>query len=100
MSKLLISLVTLIALSGCVSLNSVSLTQVPSERSNLISAAAHDWVFLGFTRQNDFVDVAINDLKNQCLGGKLTGILTKHQTTVYVLMFKREVIASGYCHRS
>lgn len=84
-------------LSGCVSLNSVSLTQLPSDRERLISASAHDYVFLGFTSQNDFVDEAIADLKQQCSGGKLTGILTKHQTTAYVLVFKREVIANGYC---
>jgi len=100
MSRFIIVLASILVLSGCVSLNSVSLTQVPHERNNLINAAAHDWLFLGFTSQNNFVDEAIDNLKNQCKGGKLTGILTKHQTTAYVLVFKREVIASGYCHKA
>ncbi len=100
MSRLLIALTMIASLSACVGLESVSLTQVPHERNNLISASSHDWHFLGFVTQNDFVDEAVNKLKNQCLKGKLTGILTKHQTTAYVLMFKREVIASGYCNRS
>ena len=100
MTRILIALTIMASLSACVSLESVSLTQVPHERNNLISANSHDWHFLGFVTQNDFVDEAINQLKNQCLGGKLTGILTKHQTTAYILMFKREVIASGYCNRS
>ncbi len=100
MSRLFIVLLTLVSLSGCVSLNSLSLTQVPSDRSNLISASAYDWVFLGLTSQNYFVEEAINRLKIQCQGGKLTGILTKHQTTAYLLVFKREVIASGYCQQS
>ncbi len=100
MSRLLIALTLIASLSACVGLESVSLTQVPHERNNLISASSHDWHFLGFVTQNDFVDEAVDKLKNQCLKGKLTGILTKHQTTAYVLMFKREVIASGYCNRS
>jgi len=100
MSRFLIALVTLVTLSGCVSLNSVSLTQVPNDRNNLISSTAHDWLFLGFTSQNDFVEEAVNGLKEQCKGGKLTGILTKHQTTAYVLVFKREIIASGYCNKA
>lgn len=85
-------------LIGCVSLNSVSLTQLPEKREHLVSASASDLVFLGFTSQNDFVDEAVTALKSKCVGGKLTGILTKHQTTAYVLVFKREVIASGYCN--
>ena len=55
-------------------------------------------LFLGFTTQNDFVDEAVERLKSECQGGKLTGILTKHQTTAYLVVFKREVIASGYCN--
>jgi hypothetical protein len=92
-SFILVSIVT-----GCVSLNSVSLTQMPEKRDHLVTANASDYLFLGFTTQNDFVDEAIEDLKAQCRDGKLTGILTKHQTTSYVLVFKREVIASGYCN--
>jgi hypothetical protein len=100
MIRLITSAIALLVLSGCVSLNSVSLTQIPSEKGQLINAEAHDWVFLGFTTQNDFVDEAVNSLKQQCQNGKLTGVLTKHQTTAYVLMFKREVIASGYCKKA
>ena len=85
-------------LSGCVSLNSVSLTQVPEKRDYPVTASASDILFLGFTTQNDFVDEAVDNLKAKCKGGKLTGILTKHQTTSYVFVFKREVIASGYCN--
>jgi len=95
---ILLSLTAITVLSGCVSLNSVSLTQLPKERDHLVSATASDIVFLGFTTQNDFVDEAIKSLKAQCRGGKINGILTKHQTTAYVLVFKREVIASGYCN--
>ncbi|MFT5881363.1 MAG: hypothetical protein ACI86X_002503 [Moritella sp.] len=88
-----------LTLSGCVGLNSVSMTQVPQEKGHQIEADAHDWVFLNFTTQNDFVDAAVTKLKGQCEGGKITGVYTKHQTTGYVLLFKREVIVSGYCNQ-
>lgn len=100
MIRLFTALMATLILSGCMSLNSVSLTQIPSEKGQLVSANAHDWVFLGFTTQNDFVNEAVNNLKQECPSGKLTGILTKHQTTAYVLVFKREVIASGYCKKA
>lgn len=100
MTRLFITLAAILSLSGCMSLNSVSLTQIPSDKGQLVSASAHDWLFLGFTTQNDFVDEAINNLKQECPNGKLTGVLTKHQTTAYVLVFKREVIASGYCKKA
>lgn len=99
MKKLSIFLILcgLVLSTGCVSLNSVSLTQLPEKRDNLVTASASDVIFLGFTTQNDFADEAVENLKEKCRDGKLTGILTKHQTTSYILVFKREVIASGYC---
>jgi hypothetical protein len=100
MIRLFTALLATLVLSGCMSLNSVSLTPIPSSKGHLVSASAHDWLFLGLTTQNDFVDQAISTLKDQCPNGKLTGILTKHQTTAYVLVFKREVIASGYCTKA
>ncbi len=100
MTRLFTAFITILALSGCVHLNSVSLTQIPSDKGSLISASANDWLFLGLTTQNDFVDEAIDNLKSQCTKGKLTGVLTKFQTTAYVLVFKREVIVSGYCKKA
>lgn len=96
--SMLFMLCALVVSTGCVSLNSVSLTQVPEKRDNLVTASASDILFLGFTTQNDFADEAVENLKEKCRDGKLTGILTKHQTTSYILVFKREVIASGYCN--
>lgn len=86
-----------LTLSGCVGLNTVSMTQIPKDKGQLVEANAHDWVFLNFTTQNDFADRAVDNLKEQCVGGKISGVFTKHQTTSYLLVFKREVIVSGYC---
>ncbi|MFT4763661.1 MAG: hypothetical protein ACI9OH_000750 [Oleispira sp.] len=101
MKKLFMMLTASIAISvlaGCVSLDSISLTQLPEKRDHVVTASASDVLFLGFTTQNDFVDEAVINLKSKCPRGKLSGILTKHQTTSYILVFKREVIATGYCN--
>jgi hypothetical protein len=87
-----------ISLSGCVGLNTVSMTQVPAERDNKITTNSSSWNFIGINFSNVFVDEAIENLKAQCPTGKIEGVYTKHQTTGYVLVFKREVIVSAYCN--
>jgi len=94
---ILFSLLAL-SLSGCVGLNTVSMTQVPAERENKISTSSSSWNFIGINFSNKFVDVAIDKLKDQCSSGKIEGVYTKHQTTGYLLVFKREVIVSAYCN--
>jgi len=93
----LFALLTL-SLSGCVGLNTVSMTQVPAERDKVITTKSASWNFIGINFSNAFVDEAIEDLKKQCPTGKVEGVYTKHQTTGYVLVFKREVIVSAYCN--
>ena len=87
-----------LSLIGCVGLNTVSMTQVPAERDNKISTNSSSWNFIGINFSNAFVDEAIANLKGQCPTGKIEGVYTKHQTTGYVLVFKREVIVSAYCN--
>lgn len=94
---MLFSLLAL-SLSGCVGLNTVSMTQVPAERDNKITTNSSSWNFIGISFSNAFVDKAIDNLKAQCPSGKIEGVYTKHQTTGYVLVFKREVIVSAYCN--
>ena len=89
--------VNLLILSGCVSLKSVSVTQVPKERSQPIQASGSAFNFLGFTFDIEFADAVAEDLKKQCVGGQVQGILTKYETTAYFLVFKRTVTAQGYC---
>jgi len=87
-----------LSLTGCVGLNTVSMTQVPAQRDNVITTKSSSWNFIGINFSNAFVDEAIDKLKGQCPTGKIEGVYTKHQTTGYVLMFKREVIVSAYCN--
>jgi hypothetical protein len=96
-NTLLLSLFAL-SLTGCVGLNTVSMTQVPAERDNKITTKSSSWNVIGINFSNAFVDEAIDELKAQCTTGKIEGIYTKHQTTGYLLIFKREIIVSAYCN--
>ena len=98
LKKTILLSILAIALSGCVGLNTVSMTQVPAERDNKITTNSSSWNFIGINFSNAFVDQAIENLKEQCPIGKIEGIYTKHQTTGYLLVFKREVVVSAYCN--
>ena len=86
-------------LFGCVSLQSVSLTQIPEKRSDVVVAKADKLIFLGLSFDNDFVDTVSESLKGQCKGGQIKGILTKDELTNYFLFLvvRRSVSAHGYC---
>jgi len=86
-------------LSACASLNSVSLTPIPAERKTQVKTEKSKVIFLGFNFDNDFVNDAIDDLKQQCPHGKVTGLLTKDETILYFSFFvwKKQITATGYC---
>jgi hypothetical protein len=84
-------------LAACTSLKSVSLTQIPSDRSRPLRSEVSDSALLGIHFDNDFVTPLTADLMRQCPNGKVTGILTKQETTLYVIVQKRHVVATGYC---
>lgn len=96
--KKLILLSTLF-LCGCASLNSVSLTQIPKQRQKTVMAKSSRFIVFFMNFDNDFVETVSNDLKNQCAGGRVQGILTKDETFNYFLGFvmKKQVTATGYC---
>jgi hypothetical protein len=99
LSALVISASLVGTLSGCASINSVSLTSIPATRSNVVRSEAKRMVFLGFNFNNDFIDTMADDLKNQCPNGQVRGLLTKDETVMYFLFFLYEyrVSATGYC---
>ena len=88
-----------LTLGGCASINSVSLTAIPADRSHQVTADASRTIFLGFNFDNDYVNTLVDQLKNQCPSGKVTGILTKDEVVNYFLyiVHKRHVSATGYC---
>ena len=89
--------VVAVALSACTSLQSVSVTQIPSDRSRPVHAEVTNSAFLGIHFDNDFVDDLAPELMRQCPRGRLTGILTKHENTTYVIVSTRKVVATAYC---
>ncbi|MEY4630571.1 MAG: hypothetical protein RIQ81_691 [Pseudomonadota bacterium] len=95
--KTLLGCALMINAAGCVSLQSVSLTQIPAKRDNKVTASTDKWIILGFNFDNDYVDKLTEKLKDKCENGQIRGILTKDETTSYFLVFKRSVTATGYC---
>jgi hypothetical protein len=87
----------ILALSGCASLQSVSMTQVPAERSGSVEAESSSWGFLGIFFSNEFADEAVSKLRDACPNGKLTGVYTKYENRFYLLMVKRSVRTSAFC---
>lgn len=91
-------LVTLASLlGGCASINSVSLTPVPAKRSNPVKAEVSKLIFLGFNFDNDYINPLVEDLKQQCPNGIVSGILTKDETISYFLVFRKVITATGFC---
>jgi hypothetical protein len=86
-------------LSGCVHLESISLTSFPQKRDSIVQAKESEMIYFGFVTNNDFVDDIAHTLAGQCQGGRIQGILTKHYTTTYVpwLVKKRTIDAKGFC---
>lgn len=95
----IVCLAALLSLTGCASINSVSLTSIPAGRGREINAKGSRLIFLGLNFNNDFVDEMTDDLKRQCEGGQVKGILTKDETIQYFLFFlyQRRVTATAYC---
>ncbi len=93
----LLSLVLTFAFSSCASLNSVSITQVPANRNKPIETEASTWAILGLHFSNSFADEAVEDLKKQCAGGKISGVFTKYQGRNFFLWTTRTVTAKAFC---
>lgn len=83
--------------AGCASINSVSLTPIPSQRSNQVRSQVEKTIILAFNFDNDFINPLVNDLKRQCPGGVVSGILTKDEVISYIFVHTRRVVATGYC---
>ncbi|MBL7557464.1 MAG: hypothetical protein JNM24_16670 [Bdellovibrionaceae bacterium] len=97
--KLVILGLVLVLVSGCVSLNSVSLTSVPVERGQKVRAESERFIFMGFNFDNDYVNAVTSDLKTQCPNGTVSGLLTKSESINYFLyiFWKSRITATGYC---
>ena len=84
--------------AGCASVNSVSVTPIPAARTNMVTAQVSKTIFLAFSFDNDFINPLVDNLKNQCPGGVISGILTKDETIHYIFVHTKRVTATGYCN--
>ena len=89
-------------ITGCTFLESVSLTNIPEKRSKVVSATSEKGIFFYFNFDTDFADELSADLRSQCEGGVVSGILTKFENICYVPVFcfytVNRVTATGYCN--
>ena len=84
-------------LSHCASVQTVSVSSIPKDRSRPVSAQVSRLIILGFNFDNDYVEPLVSELKNKCRGGMVSGILTKDEVISYPFVHKRIITASGYC---
>ena len=88
---------------GCTYLESVSLTNIPEKRSKVVTATREKGIIFYFNFDTDFTDELSADLRSQCEGGVVSGILTKFENICYVPLFcfysVYRVTATGYCDR-
>ena len=89
-----------LGLCSCASVVSVSLTPIPAERSRPVSAEVSKFIILGFNFNNDFVDEVVENLKEKCPNGVVSGILTKDELISYFLAHTRKITAKGFCHKT
>jgi hypothetical protein len=87
----------IILLNACAFVSSVSLTQIPKDRQNVVTASTEKFIILGFNFNNDYVDNIEKDLRSQCQGGEVRGILTKDEVISYFLAHTRKITATGFC---
>ena len=92
----LLPLLALPLLAGCTALQSVSVTQIPTDRSRPLRAEVTNTALLGIHFDNDFLDDLTPELMRQCPHGRITGLLTKQESSLYVIVATRRVIATGY----
>lgn len=83
--------------SGCASLQSISVTNIPRERGRLVEAEATNPAFLGIHFSNGFADGLTDELRAQCPNGRVSGIYAKYESRWYVLVQSRIVTVRGYC---
>ena len=89
--------------SGCTTLESLSLTNIPQEISKVVTAEREKGIIFYFNFDTDYADELSAELRSQCEGGVVSGILTKFENTCYVPLFcfyvVSRVTATGYCNQ-
>ena len=89
------------ALTACLTVEAVSVSQIPAEkdRNHRISASASRPIVFLIPFGTSYVEEARKGLLDRCPGGAIEGVLAKFQSTDYFLglVLVKEVSMSGYC---
>jgi hypothetical protein len=62
-----------------------------------IEATAEQWVFLGFTLETDYVNIARADLMKQCTDGVIQGPVTRLSTSHGFFSWTNKLHMQGLC---
>ncbi len=87
-------------MTNCASLQSISITNIPKDTSNPVSTSQTKLIFLAANFNTDYADLLSKDLKKQCPGGKISGILTKNELICHLplcLFYSQKITAKGFC---
>jgi hypothetical protein len=87
-------------LTNCASLQSVSITNIPKDTKKPISTSQTNLVFLFMNFNNDYADLISEDLRKQCQGGVVSGILTKNELICHLpfcFFYSQKITAKGFC---
>lgn len=97
--KTIILIMALSILASCASVNSVSQTSIPKNKSNIVKAKVEKNIIFLMNFNNDYIDNLTQQLMNQCPNGSVKGILTKDENFVYfpIIFHKSVISAEGYC---
>ncbi len=97
--KFIVGLMSLIILSSCSHVSTVSQTSIPKDKSNVVTAKVENNIIFLFNFNNDYVDNLTKQLIDQCPKGSVKGILTKDENIVYfpIIFHKNVITAKGYC---
>lgn len=95
----LLFLCSILLLSACTHLNSVSVTSLPKERTQKVSAERYKFLFFLLNFDNKFVDEMEKELAQKCPRGKIQGIVTKTETITYfpLIAHAYNIKSEGYC---
>ena len=100
--KVLTVSVVLLATSACThSIHKVHVSDfspyAPVEQGKIVKASAEQFTVMGFVKETDYVDQAVEKLKSECPSGELTGITTQFSTSHGFFSWTNKVLLQGLC---
>ena len=69
----------------------------PIAEYRVVEARGEQIVLMGFAGNTDYVDTTFRELMNQCIGGHVTGVQTRHSTSHGFFSWTNVVLMKGYC---